>query len=143
NFHFGTRESAKALAGFAARTEAEAAMRVEALEELADWPNPSGRDRVVGLWRPVAAVRPREAAVEALQPALTGLLRDAPDGVRVAATRAVGRLNIAEGAPLLSGLVADTNLSARVRVEALKALATLEDAKLEEALQVAQADASE
>ena len=143
NFHFGTRESAKALAGFAARGDVEENMRAEALEELADWPHPSGRDRVVGLWRPVAAVRPRETAVEALQPALAGILRDAPDSVRVAASRAVGRLTIADAAPVLSGLVGDTKLSGRVRVEALKALAALDDAKLEEALQVAQADANE
>src|SRR6185503_15286879 len=86
NFHFGTRESAKALAAFAARGESEENMRIEALEELADWPNPSGRDRVVGLWRPVAAVRQRETAVEALQPTLAGILRETPDSVRVAAT---------------------------------------------------------
>ncbi len=61
----------------------------------------------------------------------------------MAATRAVGRLNIADAAPPLSGLVGDTKLSGRVRVEALRALATLEDAKLEEALAVAQADANE
>jgi quinoprotein glucose dehydrogenase len=143
NFHFGTRESAKALASFAARGDAEENMRVEALEELADWPHPSGRDRVVGLWRPVAAVRPRETAVEALQPALAGILRAAPDSVRVAATRAVSRLNIADAAPLLSGLVGDTKLSGPVRVEALKALAALDDTKLEDAVQVAQADANE
>src|SRR3989441_4380285 len=118
-------------------------MRVEALEELADWPHPSGRDRVVGLWRPVAAVRPRETAVEALQPALAGILRATPDSVQVAATRAVGRLNIADAAPLLSGLVGATELSGRVRVEALKALAALDDTKLEDAVQVAQADANE
>jgi len=143
NFHFGTRESAKALAAFAARGESEENMRIEALEQLGDWPNPSGRDRVVGLWRPVAAVRPRETAVEALQPALAGILREAPDSVRVAATRAVGRLNIAAAAPLLSGLMGDTKLSGRVRAEALKALAALDDPKLADALQVAQADSND
>src|SRR5712671_5781400 len=70
NFHFGTAESARALALFAARSNAAVNMRVEALEELADWPHPSGRDRVVGLWRPVAGQRPREDAVEALKPML-------------------------------------------------------------------------
>src|SRR2546425_12378668 len=98
-------------------------MRVEALEELADWPHPSGRDRVVGLWRPVAAVRPRETAVEALQPALAGILRATPDSVQVAATRAAGRLNIAGAAPLLAGLVGDTQLSGRGRVEHPKGVA--------------------
>src|SRR5205823_11296036 len=70
NFRFGTPETAKALASFAAREGAPETMRVEALDELADWPHPSGRDRVVGLWRPIAATRLRETAVEALRPAL-------------------------------------------------------------------------
>ena len=80
NFHLGTSASAKALATFAARADAPENMRVESLEELADWPQPSGRDRVVGLWRPVAAVRHRETATEALQPALDAAkLRVVPD----------------------------------------------------------------
>src|SRR5204862_481063 len=54
NFHFGTRDSAKALAGFAARRDGEENRRVEALAELAAWPHPAGRDLVAGLWRPVA-----------------------------------------------------------------------------------------
>src|SRR5437867_5258520 len=85
NFHFGTADNAKALAGFAARAEAPEKMRVEALEELADWEHPSGRDRVVGLWRPISAARPRETAVAALQPVLSDILRSAPENVRAAA----------------------------------------------------------
>src|SRR5205823_454588 len=117
--------------------------RVEALDELADWPHPSGRDRVIGLWRPVAAVRRGETAIEALRPVLSGLLRSAPDSVRVAAARAVGRLTILDAGPVLAELVADTKLSDPVRVEALKALAEIDDPKLEDALKVAQADANE
>ena len=48
NFHLGTTESANALTSFAARADASETMRVEALEELADWlldgvlpPNPA------------------------------------------------------------------------------------------------------
>ena len=143
NFHFGTADSAKALASFSARADAAETMRVEALDELADWPHPSGRDRVIGLWRPVAAVRRRETAIEALRPVLSDLLRSAPDSVPVAAARAVGRLNIAEAGPVLSELVADTKLSDPARVEALKALAAIDDPRLEEAVKVAQADANE
>ncbi len=140
NFHLGTSASAKALAAFAARADAPENMRVEALEELADWPQPSGRDRVVGLWRPVAAVRHRETASEALQPALAEIFRSAPDSVRVGALQATSRLITTNAAPLLSELVADTKLSGKVRAEALKALAALNDPKIEEALRVAQAD---
>jgi len=143
NFRVGTTDSARALAAFAAREDAAENMRTEALDELADWPHPSGRDRVVGLWRPVAGVRRPETAVEALRPVLAAVLRSAPDNVRVAAARAVGRLSVTDAAPVLSELVADTRLSGRVRVEALKALAALEDSKLEEALKTAGSDANE
>src|SRR5262249_2283559 len=60
NFHVGTTQTARALACYAARKDAPDNMRAEALEQLADWEHPSGRDRVVGLWRPVAATRYRE-----------------------------------------------------------------------------------
>ena len=143
NFHFGTADNARALAVFAARAEAPEKMRVEALEELADWEHPSGRDRVVGLWRPVSAVRTRETAVAALQPVLSDILRSAPENVRAAAARAAGRLTIADAAPVLSELVANTQLPGTVRVEALKAVAALDYPGLEDALQVARSDANE
>ena len=143
NFHYGTAQSAAALAGYAAHSDAVENMRVEALEELADWPHPSGRDRVIGLWRPVAAVRARETAVDALQPGLAAILKSASDRVRIAAIHAAGRLEIVAAGPVLSELVADTKLSSRVRVEALKALATLDDPGLEAAMKIAQGDTSE
>src|SRR5947199_5080217 len=71
NFHFGTPTTAVALAKFAARADAPENMRVEALEELADWEHPSGIDRVVGLWRPVPSARHKEAAADALDPQLS------------------------------------------------------------------------
>jgi len=143
NFHFGTPDAAKALASFAARQDAPETMRVEALEELADWPHPSGRDRVVGLWRPVAATRVREAAVEALRPPLDSLLRIAPASIRIAALAASAKLMISEAGPIGSELLSDTNLPVEVRVAALKTLAGLHDPQLEAALKVAQSDANE
>lgn len=140
NFHFGTAASAQALASFAARPQARDSMRVEAIEELADWPHPSGRDRVVGLWRPVASARKRETAVDALEPVLAGLLKSGPEPVRVAAARAVGRLEITNAGPALAELVADSGASGRVRSEALKALAATDDPRLETALGAARAD---
>jgi quinoprotein glucose dehydrogenase len=143
NFHLGTTQSAKALAAFAGRNDAPDNMRAEALEELADWEHPSGRDRVIGLWRPVAATRHRETAVQSLEPVLTNLLRKAPESVTVAAIRAAKQLQITNVAPILSGLVASTNLDANIRIEALKALSTLDSAAFEKTLNVAQSDPNE
>jgi quinoprotein glucose dehydrogenase len=143
NFHLGTLESAQALAAFASLSNATPKLRVEALDELSDWQHPSGRDRVVGLWRPVSAKRPLSAATEALQPTLSSLLRSSPDKVRIAASRAAGRLMITNATPILSDLVSNTNVSSAVRVEALKRLAELDPSRLENALAVAQADPDE
>lgn len=62
NFRLGQRENATALANFAARAEAPEALRVEALAMLADWEKPSGRDQIVGLWRPIEPRSPNDAA---------------------------------------------------------------------------------
>ena len=61
----------------------------------------------------------------------------------VAAVHAAGRLTFTGASPVLSELVADTKISSRVRVEALNALAALDDSRLEEALNSARADADE
>lgn len=60
-FRLGTPEQAVHLARLATRTSAPERVRVEALESLAEWPKPPGRDRVTGLHRPLAARDPRPA----------------------------------------------------------------------------------
>jgi quinoprotein glucose dehydrogenase len=143
NFHVGTTQTAKALASYAARKDAPDNMRAEALEELTDWGHPSGRDRVIGLWRPVAATRYHGTAVQSLEPVLVELLRQAPESVAIAAIRAAKQLDITNVAPILSGLVTTSNLNADVRIEALKALSTLDSSIFEKALNVAQSDPNE
>lgn len=143
NFHVGTTQTAKALAAFAATKDAPDSMRAEALEELADWEHPSGRDRVIGLWRPVAAVRHRETAVQSLEPVLTDLIRKAPESVSITAIQAAKDLEITNVAPILSELVASSSLNANVRIEALRALSTLNLQVFQKALNVAQSDSNE
>ena len=143
NFHFGTAQTARALALFATRTNAPENMRVEALQELGDWEHPAGIDRVIGLWRPVAAVRHNETAAEALQPQLERVLRGAPEAVQVAALRSVERLGMTSASSLLSQLVANTSLSSQVRAQALKTIAGLNLPTLESALDLARKDQDE
>ncbi|MEY2427933.1 MAG: quinoprotein glucose dehydrogenase [Verrucomicrobiota bacterium] len=143
NFHLGTAENARSLALFAARSNAAVNMRVEAIEELADWPQPSGRDRVVGLWRPVAGERPREDAVEAFKPVLADILHSSPDQVRIAALEAAGRLAVTNAGPIIFELAADRKQAPGVRVEALQALAALNDPRLDQAVNAARTDSNE
>jgi quinoprotein glucose dehydrogenase len=123
NFRIGGMANANALATFAASGLGSEAVRAEAVSVLGDWPQPSGRDNVTGLWRPLPR---RDAAIptRALQPHLTGLLRDSPTPVKLAAVKVATKLGIQSGAAAAYGLVADATQPSRVRVEALKALAS-------------------
>jgi quinoprotein glucose dehydrogenase len=143
NFRLGQAETAKALAQFASRTNAPEASRAEALHELGEWPNPSGRDRILGVWRPLTTGRDQSIPAEALRPLITEILQVAPDTVCVAAARAAGQLAMVEVAPTLFELATNNLLSDSVRIESLKGLARLDGARLTEALKTALVDKSE
>jgi quinoprotein glucose dehydrogenase len=143
NFHFGTAETARALAVFAARPDAPQNMRVEALQELGDWEHPAGIDRVIGLWRPVSAVRHSDTAAEALQPQLAKILHDAPEQVQVAALRSVERLGMTAAGSQLFDILANTKSSSEVRGQALKSIAGLNLPTLEQAMDLARKDEDE
>jgi quinoprotein glucose dehydrogenase len=129
NVRLGRAEHAEALAKFAAQAEAPAALRIEALKVLGDWAEPPGRDRVVGLWRPLPACS-AEPAAKALQPLMARLLRSETDKVRAAAALAAGRLTLRAAAPGLIAIVGEDKLATDTRVEALKALESLHDDRL-------------
>ena len=74
---------------------------------------------------------------------MSELLRKAPDSVTIAAIRAAKQLEVTNVAPILSGLVTSSNLNANVRIEALRALPTLDLPAFEKALNVAQSDPNE
>ena len=126
NLRIGEAENAAALVRLAAREDVPVPIRAEALDALSQWAAPSGRDRIVGLWRPIAP-RSADPAVESLRPALASMLQAAPTEVRAAACRAAGSLAIAEAGPTLRALVADASSPVEVATQALRALETLQD----------------
>jgi quinoprotein glucose dehydrogenase len=142
SFRLGTKENAAELARFAAMDAAPEALRVEALTALGDWRTPSGRDRIVGLWRPLDPREPA-AAGAALQSVLKVLLDKAPSEIRIAAVNAAGKLMLTDAGPLLHGVLADTSLTSDLRVAALGALSAMGDKQLGGALKLAQGDKSE
>lgn len=121
NLRLGGKERAEALAAMAARSDLPPGVRAEALDALRDWAAPSPRDRIVGLWRPIEP-RSADEAVRALDPVLESLLAQAPEPVRQAAARAVGRLAVAAASPALKALIVDRHRPPATRVEALRAL---------------------
>jgi quinoprotein glucose dehydrogenase len=146
NAHFraGKPENAAALAKYAARKEAPAKARAEALEQLAQWAKPLQRDRLVGVYRPLAEkTRDRAVAVNALQPALAGLLaNDSPSVVQTAALEALQKLEIAGASDALFATVSDGQLSGATRAAALASLDKTKDRRLNEALKIASTSSS-
>ncbi len=138
NFRLGTPANAEALAAFATR-EVSPVLRTEALTLLSLWPTPPARDRIVGVFRPLAEkTRPTDGAIAALAPKLATLLvAHTPDNVQVAALNAVSALNLTAAAADLRAVVADNAQSSSVRVAALQALAHFKDAKLAESVAIA------
>lgn len=140
NLRYGTRESADRLAGLALNQDLPSRIRADALEDLANWEKPSGRDRITGLWRPTAGPRRVEDAREALHPVINGLLAEGPDMVRLSAAQAAGHLQLREATDELSRWIKEAAGSARMRVEALNALDQLDQTRLAEAAKIALTD---
>jgi quinoprotein glucose dehydrogenase len=127
------------LASIAARSDVSDSIRVEAIETLAAWEKPSVRDRVTGLYHPLAN-RPAAEAAAALETKLSDLLRKPSERVRVAACKAVAALKLRAAVNDLDALAADSSLWARTRVEALKALSVLDGPKIADTMAKALAD---
>lgn len=142
NAHFwlGKSDNAMSLARYAARADAPEDMRVEALRHLGRWDNPPRLDRVTGLYRPLEP-RPREEAAEAIRTALGGIFTG-PSRVHEEGARVASHLGIREVGPALHAIVSDGKRPDTVRVESLKALATLKDGGLGKAVELALASDS-
>ncbi len=130
-FRLGGDAHAAALAAFAA-SDASPVLRQEALALLALWPAPPARDRIVGVYRPLAdKSRPAENVAAVLAPRLGGLFAaHTPDTVQSAALDAIVSLKLTAALPAVRAVVADAAESTSVRTAALKALDKLEDPEL-------------
>jgi quinoprotein glucose dehydrogenase len=129
NFRLGTAESAHAIATYASRSNVPTTLRVEALDMLGAWAKPSGRDRVLGMWRPIGE-RPVEVAAAALRSNLAGAFKGS-ESVRSKAAQVAAALGIKEVIPELHKLLADKSQSPEARANVLPALVALNDADLE------------
>ncbi|HUS36390.1 MAG TPA: PVC-type heme-binding CxxCH protein [Verrucomicrobiae bacterium] len=137
NFRFGTTDSAKTLLAIASNEDLPNRTRVDAMEDLANWEHPSGRDRITGLWRPTAGPRNPNDAKNALRPQITKLLAGGSDQVRLAAARAARELELSEAAPELARWIKESAGTARMRIEALTTLNAIAPNRLSEVLPAA------
>lgn len=136
NYRVGGKAGAETLAEWASNAQRPEATRVEALQMLATWGAPSGRDRVLGLWRPIDP-RSTEPAIAAIIPRLSAIFAGNSDKALSAAAQCVSALKIPEAAAPLAKLVNDHNRISSLRVVALEALALLEAVELEAAVKLA------
>jgi quinoprotein glucose dehydrogenase len=103
------------------------ALRLEALRIMAEWDQPSGRDRLMGLWRPIPA-RPRQEAIDFLQAGIGGLLQQGPPEVAMEGARLAVAFKITDGlGDFLHGTLSDGGYSGEMMASALRALAELKD----------------
>lgn len=128
NFRTGGRVEAERLARLAASKSLPEKVRLEVLEELKQWDNPSPLDRVIGDWRPLAK-RDATFMPDVLRPGLGGLLSGS-DGVRKAAADLAAKYGIKDVEPVLTQIARDAQGSVTARVAALSALATLKSPQL-------------
>lgn len=134
----GSVEHGEALVHIASAQNHPKATRREAIEILAEWPNPHGQDRVDGNWRPCQHPK-AEVVTAAFAAALPALLADR--AVAEVAAKAAGRLRTTAAGPALAALVGDTGHSVAARTAALDALDAMAAGELEAALDAIPADA--
>lgn len=139
NLRTGTEEVALPnLIKYALTESAPPAMRAEAIDVISVWANPSVLDRVDGRLRGPAPKKASKVTTLSTE-ALTALLKNKALPVRISAAKAINHLHIKAAAPDLLAAV-QRDAEAAMRVEALKALVTIQDERLEPAIKHALAD---
>jgi quinoprotein glucose dehydrogenase len=114
--------NASLLGAFAARKEVSEAARVEAIRALVDWERPSGRDRILHIWRPLGP-RDAEPAREAIA-SLVDLSRPGqPAALRIEELRALAAFKDERLPEILLGAAGDSD--GKVRKEAASLLKQL------------------
>ncbi|MEA3212496.1 MAG: quinoprotein glucose dehydrogenase [Chthoniobacter sp.] len=141
-YHIGDSAAAGQLAALADRHGASEELRVEAVEALGQWNQALGRDRFLGLWRPLPVSRDSRAASTALVRVVSSLLaRSAGDRVRFATVTAVAFLKIQEAEIAMASIAGDPKASGALRAAALQTLAANSSSRTAAVLQAALSDA--
>ncbi len=128
HLRLGQKENAAALTSIASNQALSEAIRLEALQFLQAWPKPTGKDPIVGLWRPREG-RSADDVAEAIRASLSALTLNS-DKVRAEVAKLAAQYGIKEIGPTLRTLLQDPTKSTRVRIEALRALEVLRDKNL-------------
>ncbi|MEO6329511.1 MAG: HEAT repeat domain-containing protein [Ginsengibacter sp.] len=135
NLRTGTEEAMQNLIDYSLKETSPPKMRAEAVATLSTWAQPSVLDRVDGRFRG-AIQRDTSLVKRKAEDALMRLLKNKDQIVRLSAVKAISKLDIRQGSPRLLALLKNDQ-QPEVKVEALKALASMQDQLVEQAIQVA------
>lgn len=138
NLYGGTFEDADRLVQFAVDTDQPQAMRVEALQTLKFWEDPSVFDRVTGRHRGEIQNNADDAR-DALASAANQLLSDNSAEVQISAVEAVARLKLTPATNSVFALV-EGGQNPEVRAAALRGLQSLGYIDIDQAIQLALED---
>ena len=122
NYRVGTADCVQRLMDCVTSSVMPQATRVDALQAFAKWAQPSGRDRVINLWRPL---EPRDPAlvIEKLRPELAKMLGNAPDPVCKELLQLIDVYGVgSDVGDALVGFVGDKKRSGALRTKALEML---------------------
>lgn len=134
----GTDKSMQNLILYALREDSPVNMRAEAIEALSTWARPSVLDRVDGRYRGEVSRDPASVKSKSAD-ALIQLTSHKELPLRLRAVKAIGKLKIDQGAAqLFTRLKSDRE--PEVRVEALRALAAMNNDRVDDAIKQALAD---
>ena len=139
HYRLGQAANAKVLATLAADNTAQEAARKEALTVLGAWANPSPKDRLLYLWRPLPN-RNADDATAALTPVISTILANGAGAVQESAATTAAKLGLKGASDALLAIVANDQAGKSARVEALRALAKMKDARLAQAAKEAITD---
>ncbi len=135
NFRLGATHNAITIAKIAAEHKFPEALRLEAIEELNQWNEPSPLDRVLGRWQPLINRDAIELAGIA-GPIVTDLFQSS-EKIKEAGTVLAAKYGIKEASPQMAEMVVDTKRPVDVRVASLKALDKLSYRKITDIAQTA------
>ena len=141
NFRLGQKEHAERVVKFATNDSLSESLRVEALEELKMWNEPSPLDRVLGAWRPIAEKRDAGFITDLLRPQLGGIISGSEKVQKLGAELAA-KYGIQKVEPVLVAVAGDATKATASRVAAIKALDRLDSKAIADIAQASLKDDS-
>ncbi len=129
NFRLGEAQHAQAVVQVVLNARVAPEMRAEALQILADWTEPSQRDRVNGFWRPLPKRAPT-VIEEVLKKSAMPILTQTTGSLQISAMQLITRLNIPIDIEAFFKWVGEKDRDVTQRVAALNLLAARKDSRL-------------